>query len=108
MTEVDGPDAVGYLLEPDGVVVECIAEEQQPVSEAERPRRGDFPDREMPGVLDRRQRVGVRPRRRPVARSLTFTATEGAPGIRLIADVFVSCLTDRRRCSGAPQLTFRR
>ena len=44
--------AVGHLLESDGVVFERVTQEQQPVSEAERPCRRDLADGEVPGVLD--------------------------------------------------------
>src|SRR6266446_2006165 len=67
--EVNGPDAVGDLLEPDRVLLERFRDEEQALLEAERPSVGDALHEEMPGILKRRQLARVRPRGGPVERS---------------------------------------
>jgi hypothetical protein len=58
--EVNGPDAVGDLLEPDRVLLERIGDEEQAVLQADRAGVGDAFDEEMAGVVDRRQGAGIR------------------------------------------------
>jgi len=59
VAEVDRPDAVGDLLEADGMLLERVGEEEQPLAEADRAGVGDALDDEVPGVLHRRQGAGV-------------------------------------------------
>src|SRR5512145_2240912 len=47
------------LLRTDGVGLEGVAQEDQPVFEAERARRGNPLHEEVPGILDRRQDARV-------------------------------------------------
>jgi hypothetical protein len=74
MAEVDRPDAVGDLLEADGVLLEGVGEEEPALLEAEGAGVGDARDEAGPRILDGRERTGGRagggtvPRRgRPVA-----------------------------------------
>src|SRR5438094_38930 len=62
------PDAVIDLLEADGVLLQGVGNEEQSLLEPERPRVRDALHDEMSGILDRRQRAGVEPRRRPIPR----------------------------------------
>src|SRR5215813_5967306 len=70
VAEVDRPHAVVDLLEPDGMLFECLGEEDEfaLAAEEDRPGVGDAFDDEVARVLDRRQRAGIRPRRRPIER----------------------------------------
>lgn len=53
--EVNRPDAVGDLLEPDRVLLERIGDEEQAFLQADGAGVGDARDDEMAGILDRRQ-----------------------------------------------------
>src|SRR5262245_48944985 len=68
LAEVNGPDPVVDLLEPDWVLLERVGKKEQPLPQAEGAGVGDALDEKVPRVLDRRQRAGVAPRRRPVRR----------------------------------------
>ena len=62
------PDAVVDLLESDGVLLQRVGDEEQPFLEPERPGvRDPFHD-EVSGILDARQRPGIRAARRSIAR----------------------------------------
>ena len=66
--EVNRPDAVVHLLEADGVLLQGVGNEEQPLLKPERPGVRDALHDEMSGILDRRQGAGVEPRRRPIPR----------------------------------------
>ena len=68
VAEVNGPDAVGDLLEADKVLLERVGDEQQPLLEADGAGVGHALDDQVPGILDRRQGTGVRARSGAVAR----------------------------------------
>ena len=52
VAEVNGPDVVVDLLETDGVLLERVGDEQQPLPQADGASVGDALDDEVPGVLD--------------------------------------------------------
>src|SRR4029453_13311376 len=66
--EVNGPDPVVDLLEPDWVLLERVRKKDQPLPQADGACVGDALDEKVPRVLARRQRAGVAPRRRPIHR----------------------------------------
>jgi len=59
VAEVDGSDAVIDLLEPDGVLLERIGDEQQALLQADSAGVGDGLDEEMARVLNGRQDAGI-------------------------------------------------
>ena len=61
------PDAIVDFLESDGVLLQRVGDEEQALLEPKRPRVRDAFHDEMPGILDRRHRPGVRPGRGPIA-----------------------------------------
>jgi hypothetical protein len=67
--EVNRPDAVGDLLEPERVLLERIGDEQQPLLQADGARVGDALDEEVPGILDGGHGTRVGAGRGPVERS---------------------------------------
>src|SRR5438034_7842108 len=66
--EMNRPDAVGNLLESDGMLLEGVGDKQQPLLEADGAGVGHALDDEVPGVLDRWQGAGVLARGWSVAR----------------------------------------
>lgn len=58
--EVDRPDPVVDLLEPDRVLLEGVGDEHEPFLEPDRPGVGDPLDDEGAGILDRGQDSGIR------------------------------------------------
>ncbi len=68
VAEVNGPDAVGDLLEADGMLLERVGEEEQALLQADGAGVGDALDEEMARVLDGRQGARVDPGRGAVAR----------------------------------------
>ena len=62
VTEVNRPDPVGDLFKPDGVLLERVGEEQQPLPQTDGAGVGDALHNEVPGVLDRWQGAGVHAR----------------------------------------------
>ena len=62
------PDAVGHLLEANGVWVQRLGDEEQLVLEPERPGVRDALDEEVARILDGRRRPGIRTARGPIAR----------------------------------------
>ena len=58
-TEVDGPDTVVDLLEADGVLLEGVGDEQQPLLQTDGTGVGDPLDDEVSGILNGRQGPGV-------------------------------------------------
>src|SRR6266404_4711743 len=88
--EVNRPDAVSDLLEPDRVLLERIGDEQQPLLQADGARVSDALDEEVPGILDggHGTRVGagrgpVERGRRPILERLVgpLVIVEAAEGI---------------------------
>ena len=110
VAEVNRPDPVVDLLEADGVLFERVGEEQQPLPQADGAGVGHALDEEVPGVLDGRQRAGVRPRgstvqrrRRPIVQRLmgpllVVEVAEGVEGALLSGEVRV------RRATGLAPL----
>ena len=57
LAEVDRPDPVVDLLEADGVLLERVGEEQEPLLQADGAGVGDALDDEVTGILDRLKKV---------------------------------------------------
>src|SRR5436309_2604718 len=53
IAEVNRPDAVVDLLEPDGVLLECVGDEQQALLQTDGAGVGDALDDEVPGTTGR-------------------------------------------------------
>src|SRR5688572_10786638 len=66
LTDVNGPDAVGDLLEADGHIVERFGEEEQAAFEVDLAAGGHAPHHEVTGVFNWRESVRVRARGRVV------------------------------------------
>ena len=61
VAEVNRPDAVVDLLEADGVLLERVGNEQQPLLQTDGAGVGDAFDDEVPGILDGREGEGDAP-----------------------------------------------
>ena len=61
IAEVNRPDAVVDLLEPDGVLLERVGDEQQALLQTDGAGVGDAFDDEVPGILDGREGEGDAP-----------------------------------------------
>jgi hypothetical protein len=59
LAKVNGPDPVADLLEADGMLLQGVGEEKEPLLQANGARVGDALDEEVAEILDWGQRAGV-------------------------------------------------
>jgi hypothetical protein len=85
VAEVNRPDAVVDLLEPDGVLLQGIREEEEPCLEADGAGIGDALDEEVSGIFDGRQESGVRARRGGIARG-RWVVVQGLVGALVVVE----------------------
>src|SRR2546428_13061942 len=98
------PDAVVYLLEADGMLLQRFGDEEQSLLEPDRPRVRDALHDEVSGVLDGRQSPGIGTGRRPIARRGRGALEElvRSLGVVLRAEAVERALLGRERRSRGP------
>ena len=104
-TEVNRPDAIVHFLEADGVLLQRVADEEQARLEPERSGVRDALHEEVSGILDGRQRSGVRAGRRPIARRGRGPSQELVRPLLVVlgAEAIERALLGRRASRGAAE-----